>query len=78
MDNTPPDLMKYWRHRRVHAYTALFYIILQTPCWVLLSIHYPDAYTVLGTLQSFSYTMPTGILSAYYLGSSLQDFIDKR
>ena len=76
-DLNHPDPLVHWKNRRIHAYIALAWIILQTPMWVAVAILFPTIMPSIGTIISSSYTIPTGILSAYYLGSSLQDYLDK-
>lgn len=79
MSSVPhPDPMTHWKHRRKHAYIALAWVILQTFLWIGVSILFPATFPALTTVIGFSYTIPTGVLSAYYVGSTLQDFIDKR
>jgi len=75
--STPPDMHKHWFNRRIHAYIALAWIILQTLMWIALAILHPAAFSLLYTVIGFSYMIPTGILTAYYGGSSFQDYIDK-
>lgn len=75
--NKPPDMDKHWFNRRIHAYVALAWIILQTFLWVYVAVTHPAAYQLLYSVIGFSYMIPTGILTAYYGGSSFQDFLDK-
>lgn len=77
MNNAHPDSMIWWTHRRRHAYVALVWIILQTPMWVAVAILYPTAFALLYSVIGFSYMIPTGIVTYYYGGSSLQDYLDK-
>lgn len=75
--NNHPDPNTHWKHRRRHAYIALIWIILQTFLWIGIAVWFPTIFPSLGIIISFSYTISTGILSAYYAGSSLQDYLDK-
>lgn len=73
----PVDLNKYWLNRRIHAYVSLAWVIFQTFIWVAVAVYKPDAFAILYTVIGFSYMIPTGILTAYYGGSSFQDYLDK-
>jgi len=73
----PPDMQKHWFNRRIQAYISLAWIILQTFLWTALAVFYPAALALLYTVIGFSYMIPTGILTAYYGGSSFQDYLDK-
>lgn len=75
--NGPPDLEAHWLNRRIHAYVALVWIILQTFMWIYLSISYPEAFSLLYSVVGFSYMVPSAILTAYYGGSSYQDFLNR-
>ena len=72
-----PDSMVWWKHRRRHSYVALTWIILQTFMWGCIAIMFPSAFALLYSVIGFSYTIPTGILAAYYGGASFQDYLDK-